>query len=117
MASKPSGVEPILLLDSYRCHLMASVVTPVETLGIKVEHIPGGCTGLVQPVDVGVGKPLKNRVQRLYNDWMIEQGPETIKFKPPHRSQLAAWIIQSLKEIDTKTVFNSWRKTGLSYFS
>ena len=39
-----------------------TVTAEIETLGIEVDHIPGGCTGLAQPIDVGIGKPFKNRV-------------------------------------------------------
>jgi hypothetical protein len=28
----PEGVQPILLLDSYRCHMMASVVLRIEAI-------------------------------------------------------------------------------------
>ena len=44
----PDDVVPILFLDLYRCH-MASVVEVIQELGVEVEHIPGGCTGLFQP--------------------------------------------------------------------
>ena len=58
----PIGIHPVILLDHYGCHMMESVVNIIQDLGCAVEHIPGGCTGLAQPVDVGIGKPLKNRV-------------------------------------------------------
>ena len=54
----PDGVIPLLFLDSYRCHIMGSVVMAIQNLGVEVEQIPGGCTYLCQPVDVGVNKPL-----------------------------------------------------------
>ena len=38
----PPGIMPYLLLDSYKCHLMSSVVHAIQDLGIEVEHIPGG---------------------------------------------------------------------------
>ena len=57
----PHNIIPLLLLDSYRCHMMASVVNEIQDLGVEVIHIPGGCTGLTQPVDVGVNKPFKCR--------------------------------------------------------
>ena len=41
--SAPPGVLPIIFLDSYRCHMMASVVSKIQDLGVEVEHIPGGC--------------------------------------------------------------------------
>ena len=32
----------------------------VQELGVKVKHVPGGCTSLCQPVDVGFHKPFKD---------------------------------------------------------
>ena len=69
----PAHVVPLLLLDSYRCHMMASVVTRINELGVEVQHIPGGCTGLCQPVDVGVAKPLKDMLKDQWELWMIEE--------------------------------------------
>ena len=57
--SAPPEILPVILLDSYRCHLMASVVNIKQNNGVQVEHIPGGCTCLCQPIDVGIGNPLK----------------------------------------------------------
>lgn len=48
----PDGVVRIVFLSSFRCHMMSSVVEAVQDLGVDVEHIPGGCTGLCPPVDV-----------------------------------------------------------------
>ena len=42
--------------------MMGSVVGAIQELGVKVEHIPGGYTCLVQPVDIGVNKLFKNRI-------------------------------------------------------
>ena len=50
----PLHVVPLLLFDSYRCHMMASVVMRINELGVEVQQIPGGCTDLCQPVDVGL---------------------------------------------------------------
>jgi len=35
----PLHVVPLLLLDSYMCHMMASVITWVNELGVKVQHV------------------------------------------------------------------------------
>jgi len=42
----PEDIIPILILDSYRCHMMALVVQKIQELGMEVKHIPGGCTSL-----------------------------------------------------------------------
>ncbi len=49
----PEDIIPILIIDSYRCHMMTSVVQKIQELGVEVKHIPGGCTSLCQPVDAG----------------------------------------------------------------
>jgi hypothetical protein len=55
----PGDILPVLLLNSYRCHMMASVVNSIHDLKVEILHIPGGCMGLCQPIDIGIGKPLK----------------------------------------------------------
>ena len=62
----PPCVQPVLFLDSFRCHMMASVVNDIQDLGVQIKTIPGGCTGLCQPIDIGIGKPLKSRAQHLW---------------------------------------------------
>ena len=55
VATAPDGVVPILFLDSYRCHMMASVVTKIQDLGVEVENIPGGaqaCVNLLMSVSI-----------------------------------------------------------------
>jgi hypothetical protein len=36
VANAPNHIIPLLILDSYRCHMMASVVTRIQELGIEV---------------------------------------------------------------------------------
>jgi hypothetical protein len=113
----PDGVRPLLFLDSYRCHMMASVVQRVQELGVEVQHIPGGCTGVCQPVDVGIGKPFKNRVANCWEAWMIEKGGlNEEKTKTPSREEVSEWVIKSIGSIGTNIIRNSWRHRGFSYF-
>lgn len=95
---------------------MGSVVNKIEDLGVQVEHIPGGMTGLCQPIDVGIGKPLKNRVRNLWEDWMIEQGGDTVEFTAPSRKVVADWVVSSLFELPEQIGRNSWRHSPFSYF-
>jgi hypothetical protein len=64
VAMAPDNVVPLLILDSYQCHMMASVVQRIQELGVEVKHIPGGCTSLCQPIDVGFNKPFKDPLRR-----------------------------------------------------
>jgi hypothetical protein len=114
--SAPDGIVPYLLLDSYKCHLMKSVVDAIQDLGIEVEHVPGGCTGLAQPVDVGINKPLKNRIRCLWENFMIDGGLAQAVSKPPDRATMAEWCIQSLNSIGQDIGKNAWKHRDYSYF-
>ena len=87
----PPGIVPLLLLDPYHCHMMQSTVNAIEDLGVEVEHIPGGCTSLCQPVDVNVNKPFKSRMRRLCEEWMISTGLVHKGKIPPTRKHIAEW--------------------------
>ena len=65
--SAPEGIVPLLLLDSYHCHVMASVVNEIQDLGVEVEHIPGACTYLCQPANIGINKPYKKHMRHVGN--------------------------------------------------
>jgi hypothetical protein len=107
----PEHIIPILILDSYRCHMMASIVTKIQELGIEVKHISGGCTSLCQPVDVGFNKPFNDRVRRQWVSWMIAEGVI-------HGSDVATWVNQVMAEMKSAVgiVRNAWLKTGYKWF-
>ena len=112
----PAGIMPYLLLDSYKCHLMSSVVHAIQDLGIEVDHIPGGCTGLVQSLDVGVNKPLKNRIRRKWEEYMEEEGLAMTVSKPLTRQHLATWVTECFDDLGKHIVKAARRRNGYSYF-
>ena len=114
--STPEGIVPILLLDSYRCHLMTSVVDLNQQAGVEVEFIPGGLTGLCQPLDIGVNKPLKNRVYRKWEEYMLSVGLDQVKTKPPTRLTMVEWAVSSLNSISEQIIKNAWRLSNYDYF-
>ena len=89
------GISPL----SYHC--WKKQVQKLETLqnnqdivngnGVEVIHIPAGCTYLCQPVDVGINRPIKQKMAQLWEDWMIDEGAATNK--TPHRKLIAEWIM------------------------
>ena len=42
VAAAPDGIVPVMFLDSYQAHMMQSVVTRIQALGVDVFHIPAG---------------------------------------------------------------------------
>jgi DDE superfamily endonuclease len=112
----PLGVVPIIFLDSYRCHMMESVVQEIQGLGVEVEHIPGGCTFLCQPVDVGYNKPLKVRIRKEWVEWMIREGLINGTTSPPSRELICQWVDTATTEISKETTFNAWRHDLYTWF-
>lgn len=112
----PDGIVPLIFLDKYRCHMMRSVVEQIQELGVEVQHIPGGCTALVQPVDVGANKPFKNRVRDRWESWMIADGLLSGTTTPPTRQLIAEWCSDCFKTLDAQMIRNAWRHHNYTYF-
>jgi hypothetical protein len=115
VATAPAGVIPIVFLDSFKVHLLGSVAYAIKSLGVEVEFIPAGCTGLVQPIDVGFNKPYKSNMSKIYTDFMMGQDSSQ-PFRGAMRLEVSQWIINAVGGISRDTVVNAWRKTGYSYF-
>ncbi len=111
----PPGIIPILFLDSFKVHMLGSVILKIQVLGVEVEFIPPGCTGLIQPLDVGYNKAFKSKVKDQYLDWLMKQDPDAPIAKTTCR-HVVEWILSAEQNITTEVIRNAWRKTGYSYF-
>jgi hypothetical protein len=74
--------------------MMASVTDAIAELGIEIIHIPGGCTGLTQPLDVGINMPFKSRVRVLWEEWMIDEIDRTGLVYAPTREDISGWVAE-----------------------
>jgi hypothetical protein len=102
VATAPEDIIPLLILDSYQRHMMASVVSKIQELGVEVKHIPGRCTSLCQPVDVGFNKPFKSRVQKMWINWMIAKGVQEGTTSLPTRRDVAVWVDEATAKMKEK---------------
>ena len=118
MVTAPEDVVPVLLLDSYQCHIMALVVNKITKLGVEVIHIPGGCTGLVQPLNVGYNRPFKVRIHKKWQEWMMNSVKDSSSITVLGREDVSAWIAESFWELDQKrgVIKNAWLKSGYEWF-
>ena len=111
----PHGIVPILFLDDFSVHKTGAVVGAIQALGVEVEFIPPGCTGMVQPVDVGYNKPLKSKFRDQYRQWMLDQDPNQ-SIPCPSRVLVAEWLIAAQRLMTPALIRNAWKKTGFSWF-
>ena len=68
ISKEPENIIPLLVLDPYPFHMMASVVEANQLFGVEVEHTPRGCVSLCQPDDVGINKTLKTLICKGWED-------------------------------------------------
>lgn len=61
-------------MDSHQAHMMLSIVSHNQGLGIQVQHIPSGCTYLWQLVDVGMNHLIMMRMLVAWKEQMCDGG-------------------------------------------
>ena len=116
LQEKADGVPVFLFLDQFEVHKSARTRAKLATLGIQLQLIPGGCTGLLQPVDISVGKPFKDRVRKKWFDWMVDQNPELPIITNASREDAAAWVADAWRDFNPTIIKNRWQKTDFNYF-
>jgi len=108
----------LLLLDQFKVHMMDSVVDRCEAGGTRVVGIPPGYTSVCQPCDVGVMKPLKDRLRHWTNNWKrqayIQQGG-TGKVPSPRRENIVVGLQVIWDGIPTDIIWNSFIGCGMDY--
>jgi hypothetical protein len=82
-------------------------------MGIEVVHIPAGCTYLCQLVHVGISKPIKMRLTKLKEDWMMDDAGVVNRIaKEPPRKQAVAWLLEAYTTMHEEIIRNAWKKEG-----
>jgi hypothetical protein len=115
IATALPGIIPILFLDQFRVHKMGTIINAIQALGMQVEFIPAGCTGLVQPVNVGFNKAFKCKMRDEFLKWTMAQDLN-LPFPGSTHHDIAQWIIDAQINISVETICNAWSKTGYSYY-
>ena len=85
-------------------------------MGIEVIHIPTGGTYLCQPIDVGMNKPIKIRLTKLWEDWMTDgAGVMNRIAKEPPRKQVDEWLLEAYTTMSEEIMRNGWKKEGYKW--
>ena len=109
----------LLIWDSFRAHLSQNtknVLKSVKNLFTAV--IPGGCTSLIQPCDVGINAPIKSRTKKLFDEFLDDPTQHTFtkngNIRSLSKTQVCDTLVKVLKSINSDTVKNSFTCCGLS---
>jgi len=71
-SSGSESTSSLLVLDAAAFHTTGEALARLRDAKIMPSLIPGGCTGLVQPLDTAVNKPFKEYL-REFTDQYIEK--------------------------------------------
>ena len=66
---KESDERRLLVLDNYHPHLGADTISLAENMDTDICYVPGGCTGIAQPIDVSINAPFKKAFQEQWIQW------------------------------------------------
>ena len=110
---KPS----LLFLDSFSAHLTDQVKEAFTQFNTTIVVIPGGCTSILQPLDVSINKPVKAVIRRSWEQYMLEQSEKGDgKISPPSKQVIVNWIEDANSKLHSNPtiVKKSFLVTGLS---
>lgn len=91
-----------LLLDSFSGHKTKQVNDTFESSNTAYTLIPPGCTSELQPLDLGLNKPFKDRLKRK---WLQNQAQNC---RIP-LEKLLSWISDCWNSITTVSILNSFK--------
>ena len=118
---RPGGLtrkKACLVYDSFKTHLMDSIKKKLKDMNTDVAVIPGGLTSQLQPLDVSINKPFKDKVRTLWSNWMANENDHVFtrggRLKKPSITLWCQWIIQAWDEIEPAIVIKAFKKCSIS---
>ena len=106
-----ANTQSLLVWDSFSAHLTDTVKQQLCENKTATVVIPGGLTSLVQPLDVCLNKPFKDRLREKWMTWMMS-GEKT--FTPGGQLRAAflvtvcQWVKESWQELSKEMVERSF---------
>ena len=94
--------KSLLVWDSFQAHLVDSVKQVVRQTNTDIAVIPGGLTSILQPLDVSLNKPFKDRLRERWNNWMIEGQKSftpTGNMRAASLPTLCSWVLDSWRSL------------------
>lgn len=110
----------LLVLDSFSAHLCDAIQELFRKYNTTVIVIPGGCTSVLQPLDVSINRPFKDRLRKCWEQYMLQQSDAMNesdgKIQPPTKQHLVDWVIEANEQLDANItiVKKSFLVTGIS---
>ena len=105
------------MLDSFEAHKTEQVKRSFKSENTDLAVIPGGLTSVLQPLDVCLNKPFKDRVKQKWMAWTAEGIHELTVGrcqKKPSEELKSQWIGEAWRDIPREMVANSFLKCRIT---
>ncbi|KAL8571450.1 hypothetical protein ACOMHN_009382 [Nucella lapillus] len=111
-----SDQRRLLVLDQYAAHRTADVQAAMGGRDVDLAFIPGGCTGLAQPIDIGVVKQFKDALRDSWVQWMAQPRPLTAagNLRQLSRQDVVTWVGQAWERVGAQTIVTSFLRCAIS---
>ena len=108
----PNDSHALLIIDCWSVHKSKEFMEwmKLHYPNYHIIFVPAGCTGVAQPADVILQRPLKHEYKNQYTNWATEQMMESLKagVKPSNCSLLKDY--RALKPLTVKWAVEAWLK-------
>lgn len=114
----------ILVLDDAKFHSSSSIVDKCIENQIDLLILPGRTTSILQPLDVGVNKPFKDRLRDYYIPWLTRKVTEEFEYqqnttksgllKSPDIENISDWAKTSIENVGKEIILAAFEKTGIT---
>ena len=106
------------MLDAFRCHRKPSLLQYVHRQHkTEIAIIPGGMTSILQPLDVGINRPMKSMLKAKWGEWM-QNGNKTYtksgRQRAPDLVTVTEWIVDCWKTLDKQIIVKSFKRCCIS---
>ncbi len=123
------GAESLLVMDSFSTHLTDAIAEKLKKSKVHTVVIHGGCTSVLQPLDVSLNKPFKAILRQLWQQYMLDSAEELekkraegstpvskMKITAPSKQTMVDWITAAWLELarNIDAVKKSFLVTGIS---
>ena len=108
--------KKVLIMDTASSHIHKEVKNELSSLNIDTVYIPGGCTSILQPLDVVINKPLKDKIRNQYLEWLekaIKNKPNSA-ITPPDIEDVIKWCEVGIASLSKELVKKSFDTTGIT---
>ena len=117
---RPGGLrneKSLLVWDKFSAHLTEGITDALKATNTDVAVIPGGLTGIMQPLDVSLNKPFKGNLRNCWMKWMAdEQFTLTAGGNmraPPLQTQVQ-WVKECWDKVEFSVAIKSLKKCCIS---